>query len=775
MGRFSTRSCMLIFASLGIMTFAQSVQAKETQSVEPKTEVETEQKPVLLTADELIDDSENERYIARGNVEAHFEERILTADTLYYYPNSKRIHAIGSVVVVDSNGTVEFADEMELSDDLSAAVALAFFARLKNKATIGATQATHSKDGARNTLTKAFYTSCKACAAKDGEASHKPTWRIRARKVVQNQNTKMINYRDAVLEVKGIPVFYSPVFSHPDPESGRHSGLLFPQIRQSGKYGFSYEQPYYQVLGPYADVMFTPRVFTKQNPILLSEYRQNFHAGTVRVYGSITYERNFDGRGVNFGNREIRGHIFAGGKFALSDQWEWGFGAAAVTDDLFLRRYDLQGENDTRGIYQSNSLRLNNQIYVQGQSEQFFAQGGVIRFQGLRAGDVDDQFPVVGPLFDMRHRIDDPLLGGKVMLRANTVSLTRIDGLDSRRASLNLDWSRRLVSKSGMILRPFAQGRTDLYQIHNPDFFADLGSNNRSVARALGVVGADFRWPFFRPGRKVSWTVEPLVQLAASPNGNGAGNYSSFSTDANGNVVSTRKPIIPNEDSIAVEFDGASLFSSNRFSGFDRWEGGLRANVGGRIAGRWGENGEISLLAGQVFRSKVNTDFTLASGLSGQTSDYVSTLFFSPGPTLNIRTHARFDKNDFSVKRIETDLAVNLNKEQLGPVGRILESFSATVGYLNFDDAIASGRPTEEIRGQATIGLTKHWSILGGATRNLATKRATGINLGIIYHDNCSSLEITYRNNNTTDRTLTPNASIGIRFTLVTLGSFGSR
>ncbi len=770
MGQNFTRFYAVLAVSFGVLALSQNAYAQNA----PKAKA-SEQQPVLLQANELIDDAQNERYIAQGNVEAHFEGRILKADTLYYYQTTKRIHAIGNVIIVDTDGTVEFAEEMELSDDLSSAVALAFFARLTNNATIGATQATHSKDGARNTLTKAFYTACKACAATEDDGSHKPTWRLRARKVVQNQNTQMINYRDAVFEVKGIPVFYSPVFSHPDPEAGRRSGLLFPQIGQSGKYGFFYEQPYYQVLGPYADATLTPRVFTKVNPLLFGEARRNFHSGPTHLNGSITYEQDFDGEGTKFGNKKIRGHIFAAGRFSLSKNWDWGFGAAGVTDDLFLRRYDIQGETATRGIYQTNSLRLDNQIYAQGQNEQFFAQAGVIRFQGLRAGDVDDQFPIVGPLLDLRHHADDPLLGGNVLLRANTVSLTRIDGIDSRRASFSVDWSRRLVAKNGMVMRPFAQGRTDIYSIHNPDFFADLGTDNQSLARALGVIGADLRWPFFRPGRNISWTLEPLVQLAASPNGSGAGTFTSFTTDTQGNVVGTQQSIIPNEDSIAVALDGASLFSANRFSGFDRWEGGLRANVGGRISGQWGKSGTVSLLAGQVFRSRVNTDFALDSGLRNKTSDYVSTFSISPSSVLNLRSHARFDKNDFNVSRIETDATINLQKNQLGPLSKVLHGFSASVGYLNFDDAIISGRPTEEIRGSASIGLTRHWSVSGSATRDLALKRATGINLGLTYKDDCSSLEITYRNNNTSDRTLTPNASIGIRFTLVTLGSFGSR
>ncbi len=763
MGRFSLLGSAALLALASPLALAPGAQAQE----EAGAQGVQKQEPVFLKARELINDAEHQRYIAKGDVEVHYEGRILRTETLYYYPQDNRIHAVGSVVVVDTDGTVEFADEMELSDDLKSGVALAFFARLKNNATLGAVTATHSADGARNTLTKAYYTACKVCADEARKSGHKPTWRIRARKVVEDQTTKMINYRDAVIEVKGIPVFYSPVFSHPDPESGRHSGLLFPNIRRSGKYGFSYEQPYYQVLGPYGDATITPRFFTRINPLLGLEGRRNFHAGQFSADGSITYAHNFDGKGKQFGGRHIRGHIFAQGKFDLSEKWQWGFGAAAVTDDLYLRRYDLPGEADSRGIFRPDSQRLLNQLYVQGQGSRFFAQGGALRFQGLRAGDVDDRFPIVGPLLDLRSRLDDPLFGGSFMLRANTVVLTRIEGTDSARASFSLDWSRRLVAKNGMIMRPYAQGRTDLYQIHNTAFFSGLGTNSRSVARALGVVGADFRWPFFRPGRNVNWTVEPLVQVAASPNGSGAGHF----VNSNGII----QPLIPNEDSVAVEFDTDSLFSTNRFSGYDLWEGGQRLNVGGRITGTWGKSGEVSLLAGQVFRNRVNPNFTAASGLRGKSSDYVSTFSVSPSPVLSLITHARFDKNTFNVRRVETDASLNLRQDQLGPVGKILHGLNARASYLNFDDVIASGRPTEEIRGKVTLGLTRHWSLSGGLNRDLDAKKTTSSSIGLIYKDHCSSLEITYFNNNVSDRTLTPSTSIGIRFTLLTIGSFGSR
>ena len=65
-----------------------------------------------------------------------------------------------------------------------------------------------------NALDKIVYTSCELCDDDD-----RPTWALRARRAVLDQEAQMMSYRDAVLEVAGVPVFYLPFFAHPDPNS----------------------------------------------------------------------------------------------------------------------------------------------------------------------------------------------------------------------------------------------------------------------------------------------------------------------------------------------------------------------------------------------------------------------------------------------------------------------------------------------------------------------------------------------------------------------------
>jgi LPS-assembly protein len=44
---------------------------------------------------------------------------------------------------------------------------------------------------------------------------------------------------------------------------------------------------------------------------------------------------------------------------------------------------------------------------------------------------------------------------------------------------------------------------------------------------------------------------------------------------------------LPNEDAQSFVFDATSLFERDKFSGFDRAEGGTRANVGMRYTGSY--------------------------------------------------------------------------------------------------------------------------------------------------------------------------------------------
>ena len=102
-------------------------------------------------------------------------------------------------------------------------------------------------------LNNGLYTPCALCKA-DGKTPKKPTWSIQAKRIVRDGDNHVIYYKNAIIRVFGVPVFYSPIFWHPDPTAKRESGLLAPRrIDYSRRRGLSYEQPYYWAISPSAD------------------------------------------------------------------------------------------------------------------------------------------------------------------------------------------------------------------------------------------------------------------------------------------------------------------------------------------------------------------------------------------------------------------------------------------------------------------------------------------------------------------------------------------
>jgi LPS-assembly protein len=491
------------------------------------------------------------------------------------------------------------------------------------------------------------------------------------------------------------------------------------------------------------------------------------------IQGGGTYEQEFDGDGLRFGDDKFRGYILGSGKFQINQSWNWGFSAEAVSDDLFFLRYDIDYRSQKRGLFSNSSNRLSNQLYTVRQTESFYGSLAAIRYQGLRRADIDDQLPIAAPLLDVKQIISNNFAGGKLAFGVNTAVLNRIDGIDSSRASANLDWNSRLVSKNGIIVKPYLKGRVDAYSINNQQFVADLGTDTQSFGRALGVAGAEIRWPWLKAGKNANWMIEPIAHLSASSNGDGVGTFDIITTDNLGNIIRTPTSILSNEDSITVDFDETNLFRSTRFAGYDLWEDGLRASIGGRVTSSWGDQGYASLTAGRAFRSNVNDGYSVSSSLRDKSSDYVAGLELSTGSSLSLASHIRLDPDSFAMNRFDIYGTSNLEKDQLGPLRAVLHSATTQIKYTNIPSTTPSRLEVDEMTISGNMFFSKNIGIQYQTLYDFNTNEHRRSSIGLVYDDDCSRFEIIYQRDNISDRTLTSGSSIRFRFTLLTLGSFG--
>jgi LPS-assembly protein len=709
---------------------------------------------VYFEADTVIDDREAKTMTARGSVEARYQGRILRANEVVYNTETGAAVAKGDTVLINADGTTEYSQEVVLDDELRSGVAVAFAARMQNNVTIAAGVAIRRNENV-NELHNAIFTPCDICTE---EGPKEPTWSIQASNVLQDRENQVIYYRNAVIRVKGIPVFYSPVFWHPDPSADRRSGLLVPRFRYNERLGLSYEQPYLQVIGKSADLVVTPQFNTKVNPLLNLEYRQRFWSGQLNARVGYTYEQRFDGAG-KFGNSASRSYYLADGLFQLTDKWRWGFGAEYVTDPTLFARYGVEDVFVRRGPFTTDTQRLISQAYAARQDDQSYLSISAIDFQSLRvlqvgralvSYDTTEAFPTVAPLIEARYSPADPVLGGRLRLLGHAVILHRDDkspltpagilqnqSIDSRRVSGQADWRATATLAGGLRVEPFLTGRADIYSIDNP-----LAAKRKTgFSRAIGTVGADFSWPFIKQSSASSIILEPIGQIALSPD---------------------HRPNrrVPNEDSVALEFDETNLFSPNRFSGFDLYEGGQRVNVGGRATFNWGNNRSASFLVGRSFRTDPDPAFYLGSGLEGGTSDWVTSASIAPIRGLSVFARSRLDSKTLRIRRQEAGADINLWR------------VSATARYL-YSERDLTGAETQSMNLGATLNLTRNWGVSVASSQDLETGIWPYSQVSLFYQDECIRLDLMFTHDETFASTIVPSDSIRLRLTLATLGGQG--
>ncbi len=715
-----------VSAVLPLSAYAQGTPPAGTVAAE-----EAPDERVILEADRVYELREENSIVAEGNVEALYQGRTLRADRLIYNRTTEKVRANGNVIIIDTDGSQQFAEEVEVGSNLTDGYAIGFSARLAEGATVAANSAVRRPDGI-NALEQVIYTSCEVC-----EENKTPTWSIRARRAVLDEESQMISYRDAVVEVGGIPVFYLPYLAHPDPNSERRSGLLIPNVGVSSKLGTFYKQPYYWAISEHSDLTIAPLLSANVNPLLNLEYRKRFYSGALKIETSFTNEADFDGDGERFGEEKFRGHIYANGAFAITPEWLWGFAVESQTDDLYDRRYDIDGQTDKRGLYSNQPRRLLSQLFAVGQGDDYYADVAVLKSQGLRGVDDASRLPVISPLLYAEKNYD---LGSYGFANVNVSSavLTRDVGADSQRVSAGAEWRDFNLLPGGITFEPFAEIRGDYYALD------EAVSGKPDVTRAVGNAGAKIAYPMVRPGENIDIMLEPAIM--------GAWGF----TNAN-------DPAIPVEDSQLYEFDESNLYQANGFDNFDLYEGDGKLSAGLTARAIWKNGTELSTTVGRRWRSRNDPTFDVASNLDGTTSDWVASASLDLGENLQLSSRVRLDDEDLALNRLDLRGSTSFSR------------FRAVGQYYKIDTRISpTGQPDEGIYLQGEVRVTDSYSLIFGQLRDIANDIDAKQEIGIAYSDDCSRFELIYSRNELIDRTLGPSENIQFRFTLKSLGNFGS-
>ena len=692
--------------------------------------------PILLQADDVTWDRDLATVTATGSVEFVQNDRVLMADRVSYNEKTRTVTASGRISLLEPTGEVVFADYIELRDEMREGFIRSVGLLLSDDSRMAARIAVR-RDGNVTTLSRVVYSPCNLCEDNPDAA---PLWQLKAYEVRHDQEDKRIEYRDAFLEVYGVPVAYVPFFFHPDPSVKRQSGFLAPGFGRSRELGFRATTPYFWAIDETRDLVVAPNWSTKDIALLEAEYRALTPGGGYRLSASGIRASKRNDNGDPVGGHEFRGHVFGEGRFQQGPNWQWGFDAARSTDDTYLKRYSFrqidapQGDTDflTSQLFAENFFGANRRSYFGMRS---------YAFQGLRIDDDPGLTPFVTPLVDLSMVITPGRIPGRFTLDANALVLTRDDGADSHRVSVNGGWSAPFIGALGDVITLSASVRGDVYQ--TVDAIDASGVDTSGVySRVLPMASIDWRWPLVRREGSVRQVIEPIATLVMKPYG--------------GNPEG-----IPNEDSISFEFDDTNLFSAVRNPGYDRWDGGPHAVLGVKAGVYGASGGSTSVLFGQSYRFSNASPYPAGSGLNGDRSDYVGRITISPSSWFDLMHRFRVDKDDLAFRRNEIQASI-------GPMQRRLQ-----VGYISLsaDPTVSDLPPRKELYLSGEYRFDPNWSAFGSARRDLTDDgKLLSASIGLVYENECIELGASFDRRTTRDRDVEPSTSVNFTVRLKNLG-----
>ena len=696
---------------------------------------------IAFEADGLEYDNDADVVTATGNVLLRSGDQSVRADAVSWNRTSGQIVATGNIRFVDEDGNQLFTDRLELTDELKAGAMENLLLAFREGGRLAAIEGRRN-DAGDIELHRAAYTGC-TVVDRDG-CPKEPSWRLTARRVFYNSTTKRVSFDGAFLELFGQRVLPLPGLAFRTDGSAT-SGFLVPDLALTASNGVEVTGSYYWRLAENRDLLVSGYIYTEVAPMISAQYRALTDKGAYQVTGFLTYGTRADLTGATPDTEEdIRGYLFANGRYQLDPNWSVTGSLRYASDRTFLRRYDISRDDRLRSTV--NVERIGDQSYlsIAGWATQATL---VPTPQGL--------VPIALPVIDYRRRLQDPLLGGQIELQANSLAITRTSGQDTQRAFARAQWQLRRITAWGQEITATALVRGDVY--HSDENLLTVTPSYRGLpgwqARGVAIGAIDVKWPFVGSFLGGTQVLTPRLQLVATP--------------------SLRNLEVPNEDARSIDLEDSNLFALNRFGGYDRIEDGVRVTYGVDWQLDW-PGWRVKATFGQSYRlSDRPTLFPQGTGLVEEFSDWVGRTEVRYRDFIKLTHRYRVDKDNFAVRRNEVDATIGSDETYL------------EVGYLrlnrdidlSFEDLL----DREEMRAAGRVAFARFWSVFGAAVVNLTDReedpsftsdgfKPLRTRLGIAYEDDCLEFGFTWRRDYVQVADVEDGDSFRIYFSLKNIG-----
>ena len=756
--------------SSGFHAHAQEVTATQIfadQQTDPDAQL-------LLESDQLIYDNDRELVIAIGNVQIAYDNYTLVANKVEYNRQSGRVVAFGNVEILEPNGNRIFAEEIDITDDFRDGFVSALKVETPDNTRIAAESA-ERRDG-DTIFNNGVYTACEPCKENPEKP---PFWQIRAKKVIINNRTRSIEYEDASFELFGKPIAKLARFSHADPAVKRKSGFLVPTFYGSEDLGTGVTNSYFFNLAPNYDITLSGSYFSRQGFLGEAEWRHRTENGQYNLrYAAIDQQdSNAFSTGTVSNANSNRQALMTNGLFNINSRWKFGWSALFQSDNDFANTYALEGFSNKDIINQAYLIGLDGKNYFDLRTQDFLVQDNRIDFDTVNAGNQHrtDQQATLLPLLDYNVVSGEEYDSGQVSFDLNVTSLSRgvadisnddlafLKAVNERhhgieghytRASAETEWKGSHITSGGAVLTSSLSVRGDGMWLDTENLGSSLNplTSNDSIFRAMPAAMFEIRYPLIATDGMTSHIFEPIAQIITRPDETDIG-------------------LFPNEDAQSLVFDTSNLFERDKYSGFDRVEGGTRANVGFRYSASFEYGDSIDVVAGQSFHLHGQNSFSqidlvnagLESGLETDRSDYVASIQYNNGQGVVLGSGVRLDESALELNRLEVGAQV------AKPDYSYNTSYVFTAAQPNY--RFPADR--HEIRVSGSVNLNENWRAFGAVAYDIESSGLISDSIGLAYDDECFSFSANYSETRPRFTGEETSQSIGFRIGLRTIGGYG--
>tara|TARA_B100001057_G_scaffold382079_1_gene388055 strand:- start:3533 stop:5926 length:2394 start_codon:yes stop_codon:yes gene_type:complete len=571
----------------------------------------------------------------------------------------------------------------------------------------------YDNENGLSNISKGIFTTCK-------KTDKCPPWQISAEEIQHNKKKKIINYKNALLRIYDVPVFYFPKFFHPDPTVKRKSGFLIPSIQSSSTSGTYLHLPYYQVVAGNKDFTISPRIFAEDKFLLQTEYRQvNFKSDSIFDF-SLFNEKNKNSKNHFFYNlnQDLNFNYFDTSKLKLRVE--------RTSNDTYLRANKIKSKIVRNDNVLENSLNLN--LF----SEDFSIETDFKIYEDLNKKKSDRYEFILPKIFLSKKIKNKTSLDGNFLFQSNNLIKNYQTNIFEKINTNDLIFT----SNSNIFKNAFYNNYKFILRNTNSSAEKSLKYKNNENYYLSGMFQYDSSLPLIKENNNFQNILTPKISLRISPN------HTKKETDD-----SSRRIDINNIYGLK------RLQSSNE----DTLEGGSSITIGkeySRVNKETLNENFVFKLANNI-RLKENKDLPAHNQMGLKNSNFFGEIQYNPNEFLTTKYNFSLKNSldDFTYENLEA----NLN----------LYNFTTSFEYLNEND----------ILDKKSYFLTKlkyrfdDFNNINFSKRENNEKDLTEYyKLIYEYKNDCLSASLEYNKNFYDDRDIRPEENIFLKLTIMPFG-----